>query len=316
MSTQITTRQEPLVTVLQNQNTLQQLAMALPRHVNAERFARVAITEVRRNPDLAKCDPASFMSCLVQSAQLGLEIGSGLGHAYMIPFHNNKSGKSDATLVIGYRGLLDLIRRSGLVKSVSAHVVYLGDIFDFQFGSDEFIKHKPQGDSNPTNITHAYAIAEFKDGARQLEVMTRSEIDRVRDGGRKNPVWDKHYGEMARKTALRRLSKYMPLSPELADAITVDARSDEILEMPERPDPKKTMAIQVAAAEAENKERAKVADAVDRKILTIRFEKAWEMLKSAGEEPCVVLGLGLNHDFENESNPAIEMFCEKMEAAR
>ncbi len=304
---------ELIVSELRKPSTLQQLAMALPKHLTAERFARVAITEVRKNPALAQCDPGSFMGALVQSAQLGLEIGSGLGHAYLLPFRNNKTGSSDCTLIIGYKGLIDLIRRSGLVRRLSAHVVYAGDKFDYAFGTKEFITHVPCGEWASAKITHAYAIAEFKDGAIQMEVMTRKEIDAIRDRGRKNPVWDSDYGEMARKTLVRRIAKYLPLSPEIADALTIDAQADEAVATRPRPSPEVYMREMVAAGEEENKARAAVESAAERQILTARFEKAWAALKNKGKEPGKVLGFDDGHDYESESNPAIELMCERME---
>lgn len=306
----------PIVRVLQAPSTLQQLAMALPRHLTAERFARVAITEVRKNPTLATCEPASFMAALVQAAQLGLEIGSGLGHAYMLPFRNNKSGTMEAQLIIGYRGLLDLIRRSGLIRRLSAHVVYAGDKFDYSLGTSEYIEHVPCGESASAKITHAYAIAEFKDGAMQMEVMTRGEVDRIRDRGRKNPVWDSDYAEMARKTVVRRIAKYLPLSPELSDAMTIEADADQNLGTPARPNPARLMALQVAEAEAENKARAAVADAADRQILSTKFEAEWARVKKLGKNPAKICGFDDDHDFEMESNPALELMIEKLQSTR
>ena len=253
---QIARAESPIVLALQAPASLQQLALALPRHLNAERFARVAITEVRRNPDLLACDAASFMGALVQAAQLGLDIGSGLGHAYLIPFQNNKTGKKDVQLIIGYRGLIELVRRSGLVRRLSAHVVYAGDTFDYSFGTDEFIRHVPCGETAFAKITHAYAIAEFKDGARQMEVMQRREIDAIRDRGRRNKVWDSDYSEMARKTLIRRICKFLPISPEIADAMTIENEADNNFMTPPRPDPRKMMELQIAAAADENGERA------------------------------------------------------------
>ncbi len=255
-----------IVPFLESPNALKQLAIALPRHLSAERFARIALTEVRRNPELASCDPASFMSSLVQAAQLGLEISNGLGHAYLIPFRNNKTGKKDVTLILGYRGLIDLVRRSGLVRRISAHCVFVGDKFDYSFGTREFIDHVPSGEINPTKVTHVYAIAEFKDGAIQMEVMTRNEVDRIRDMSRKNPVWDQHYAEMARKTAVRRLSKYLPLSPELADALTIDAQADEVMETRPSLTPQQIIAHQVAAGDEENRARASERDAIEAEL--------------------------------------------------
>lgn len=260
-----------IIPILQKTDTLQQLAMALPRHLSAERFARVAITEVRRNPELANCDPASFMSALVQSAQLGLEIGSGLGLSYMIPFRNSRTGTKEVQLIIGYRGLLALVRRSGEIKSIRANVVYNGDYFKYKLGTEEVIDHEPCGETSPAHIIKVYAVADLKDGGRQIEVMSRQQIDQIRDRGRKNPVWNSDYAEMARKTVLRRICKFLPTSAELADAMTIDAHADETLHLPERANVQRFNQVQLEAVTQENTERAKNEEAAEA-ILSQREE--------------------------------------------
>lgn len=228
-----------LVQVLQAPTTLTELARALPEHINVKRFARIALTEVRKNPELAKCSPASFMGALVQAAQLGLEPGSGLGHAYLIPFRNNKTQTIDCNFIPGYKGLLALARRSGQIKRISAACVFKGDDFDYALGSEEYIRHKPCGETNPVAVSHVYAVAEFKDGGMQMEVMTRNQIDAIKTRGRQNPVWNSDFCEMARKTVLRRICKYLPLSPELADALRADGDADADMALPDRPEPAK-----------------------------------------------------------------------------
>ncbi len=236
-----------LVTVVQQQSTLEQLKLALPSHMKPDHFRRIFVTEIHRNPELLKCDPASFMSVMIQLAALGLEPGVHLGQCYLIPFRNTKKGITEVQLIIGYRGLIALARRSGMVKRLSANVVYDGDEFDFALGSSEHLRHVPSGETSFAKITHVYAICEFNDGSIQMEVMPRREIDRIKDRGRANPVWNSDYSEMARKTAVRRLAKYLPLSPEFADAIRADQEDD--MALPERPDLKKIAAFQAEACE-------------------------------------------------------------------
>lgn len=158
------------------------LAAALPRHMTPERMIRIATTEIRKVPELGECDSMSFVSAIVQCSQLGLEPGSALGHAYLLPFGNGEaeSGKKNVQLIIGYRGMIDLARRSGQITSLSARVVREGDEFSFEFGLDEKLIHRP-GENEDAPITHAYAVAKLKDGGVQFEVMTRKQIDRIRD---------------------------------------------------------------------------------------------------------------------------------------
>ncbi|EHL7675887.1 recombinase RecT, partial [Escherichia coli] len=133
----------------------EQLAAALPRHMTAERMIRIATTEIRKVPALGNCDTMSFVSAIVQCSQLGLEPGSALGHAYLLPFgnKNEKSGKKNVQLIIGYRGMIDLARRSGQIASLSARVVREGDEFSFEFGLDEKLIHRP-GENEDAPVTH------------------------------------------------------------------------------------------------------------------------------------------------------------------
>lgn len=217
--------QKPTVAqLLQTQQ--KQIAAALPRHLTAERFARIALTEVRKNPELALCDAMSLFGAVIQCAQLGLEPGSGLGHAFLIPFNNRKKGIKEVVFITGYKGLIDLARRSGHIESISARIVKEKDTFKYTLGDDEKIIHEPSDDPDPGRITHVYAIAKFKGGMIQREVMNRAQIDAHKERFSKgNPVWDSDFDEMARKTAVRRLCKYLPLSPE--DKLTQALQKDD-----------------------------------------------------------------------------------------
>ncbi|ENH2422870.1 recombination protein RecT [Escherichia coli] len=211
------------------------LAAALPRHMTPERMIRIATTEIRKVPELGECDSMSFVSAIVQCSQLGLEPGSALGHAYLLPFGNGEaeSGKKNVQLIIGYRGMIDLARRSGQITSLSARVVREGDEFSFEFGVDEKLIHRP-GENEDAPITHAYAVAKLKDGGVQFEVMTRKQIDRIRDTHskaaisaakkRRSSIWTDHFEDMAKKTVIRKLFKYLPVSIEIQRAVSMDEK--------------------------------------------------------------------------------------------
>lgn len=197
------------------------------RHMTAERMIRIATTEIRKVPALGNCDTMSFVSAIVQCSQLGLEPGSALGHAYLLPFgnKNEKSGKKNVQLIIGYRGMIDLARRSGQIASLSARVVREGDEFNFEFGLDEKLIHRP-GENEDAPVTHVYAVARLKDGGTQFEVMTRKQIELVRSQSKagNNGPWVTHWEEMAKKTAIRRLFKYLPVSIEIQRAVSMDEK--------------------------------------------------------------------------------------------
>jgi recombination protein RecT len=209
-----------------------QMALALPKHVTADRLARVALTEVRKTPALARCDQTSFLGALMTCAQLGLEPGGPLGHAYLVPFENRKKGITEVQFIIGYRGMIELARRSGLLESIEARPVYEGDKFDVTLGLDSNLRHVPDFDNpnrvQPDKLRFVYAVAKLKDGGMQFDVMSRREIEAVRAQSRagSNGPWVTHFEAMALKTVVRRLFKWLPVSIELASAIEADERAE------------------------------------------------------------------------------------------
>ena len=201
-----------------------EIARALPKHLNADNMARIALTCFRSTPKLADCKPMSVFACVIQASQLGLRPGV-LGECYLIPFKDN------CTLVLGYQGLLELVRRSGMVESIGAYLVHERDDFDVHFGTDPGITHRPCFDGDPGAVKLGYAVAKLKGGGVHVEVMSKFDIDRIRDRSQnvqnakkfnKQTPWDTDYEEMARKTMLRRICKYLPKSNELANALALD----------------------------------------------------------------------------------------------
>lgn len=203
----------------------EQVKLALPKHIGADKFLRVVLTELRKNPKLAECDKASFAAALMASAQLGLEVGSTLGLAYLIPRRNSRQGITECQFQLGYKGMLQLIRNSGEVSSVSIRSVGANDEFSYSYGLHEDLRHVPStGDSGP--MAYVYAVVRMKDGAVQFDVMSRAQVESVRDkhgnvSGSSSP-WVSHFEEMAKKTVLRRLFKYLPVGTELAAAVALD----------------------------------------------------------------------------------------------
>lgn len=205
-----------------------QIRAALPKHITPERMTRIIMTEVRKNPQLAECDRASFFGGVIQCAQLGLEPGSGLGHAYLLPYRNR--GNMEVQLIVGYQGMIDLAERSGKV-TIDAHVIYEKDDFDFGLGLDPYINHKPYfGSEDPGEVIGAYAVARYSDGRTKFRVLSRAEIDQARksskSGNSNYSPWSSHFSEMARKTAVRRLFKLLPKSPELARVQELEDKSE------------------------------------------------------------------------------------------
>jgi recombination protein RecT len=200
------------------------MAAVLPKHVSAERMIRIALTALRNTPDLMQCTTESLMGAVMQCAQLGLEPNTLLGHSYLIPFKNKKEQRTDVQVIIGYRGLIDLARRSGQIESLSAHAVFENDSFKFAYGLHDSLIHEPSMD-NRGDIVAFYAVAKLKDGGHVFEVMSRNTINGVmaktQSRGAYGP-WKDHFEEMGRKTVIRRLFKYLPVSIEIATATAMD----------------------------------------------------------------------------------------------
>jgi recombination protein RecT len=206
-----------------------QMALAMPRHMTADRLMRIALTEVRKVPALGKCNVQSFMGAIMQCAQLGIEPGAALGHAYLLPFGNGKAsdGLANCQLIIGYRGMIDLARRSGQIVSLNARSVHANDTFSYAYGLDETLEHVPAtGDRG--DLTHVYAVAKLKGGGIQFEVMSKADVLKVKASSKagNNGPWVSHFDEMAKKTVIRRLFKYLPVSIEMTQAVVLDEKAD------------------------------------------------------------------------------------------
>lgn len=186
------------------------ISQLVPEHLPAERLMRIAVNCVAKTPALQGCTPTSLLQCVLAAAELGLEPGGALGQFYLVPFGQV------ATPVIGYRGLLELARRSGQIASIRAVVVYAKDVFKLTEGIEQTIVHERYLNGDPGPLTYVYAVARLKDGSVQVEVMSRAQVDAVRARSRSGSSgpWSTDYEEMAKKTVFRRLAKWLPLSSE------------------------------------------------------------------------------------------------------
>lgn len=213
-----------------------QLAMALPRHLTPDRLLRVAITAIQNTPKLLECDRTSLYSAIMTCAQLGLEPDGVLGQAYLIPYGDK------VQFIPGYRGLIALARNSGDVQSVIAHEVYANDIFghwdersgrhQLDLANPEPPVHRMDYQAVRGELQCFYAIARFKDGGTHWDVMSRPEVDAIRDAsqgyrmakryakdGKINSPWAQHYVEMGKKTVVRRIAKFLPMQVQKAAAL-------------------------------------------------------------------------------------------------
>lgn len=218
---------------LQGDAFKQAVASALPRHLSPDRFIRVALTAMTRTPKLAQCEPASFFQCLLSLSQYGLEPDGRRAH--LIPFENRKRGVTECQLIIDWKGLSELVYRSGVVSTLHADVVREGDLFDYSMGVltthvPYFLRRDDKKPDKPGDVFAAYSTATMKDGTRKTEVMSWEQIEGIRGRSRagQSGPWVTDWEEMAKKTAFRRLSKWLPLSAEIRDAVEGD---DDVIDL-------------------------------------------------------------------------------------
>lgn len=202
----------------------QQLAMALPKHLNPDRMSRLAMTSFNSNRKLQQCDPTSVFGAVVFLSQLGLEVGV-MGQGFLVPYNDRKRGLI-CQGIPGWMGIVDLVSRTGRA-TVWTGAVFEGDHFEYALGSRQYVEHRPAGEDDPDKLTHVYACGVVK-GMEHVPVIEVWSIPRVRRHRNKyNKVGDSHYSfsnwEMyARKVPLLQVCKYMPKSIELTAAVTAE----------------------------------------------------------------------------------------------
>lgn len=190
---------------------------ALPSGFQLDQIISLAKSVIKSTPALAKCELGSLVGAVMKATQYGLALGE-LGQAYIVPFWSSKLSCNEAQLIIGYRGYMELARRSGSVKKISARVVYSNDQFNVSYGASETITHLPCLQDDRGEAKFVYAIATLQNDEHIFEVIPISECEKLRDQqtakikfNKDESPWMKHFDEMARKTAVRRLFKYLPV---------------------------------------------------------------------------------------------------------
>lgn len=195
----------------------------LPALLTPDRFLNFALLTLAETPRLFECTKTSLLAGIYQAAKDGLELGRD---AYLLPFRN-KSGVLEATYVRDYRGVVKLLERTGKVKKAFAEIVYEHDTFDLDYGADKPLTHKPALRQRGKALG-AYGAIVMKDGTMHVHFMDKDDLTRVRQQapGREQDTWIKHPQEMERKTALKNVAKYCPLTPEVQEALQQDDAGD------------------------------------------------------------------------------------------
>jgi len=210
---ELATKQPSLKELISGDKFKEQVALALPKHMTPERFTRIALTAISRTPKLQDCTQTSLFKCLLDLSAAGLEPDGR--RAYLIPYG------SECTLILSYMGMIELVRRSGDVVSIRSELVCENDEFSWENGK---ITHKVEWRKPRGEIQAVYAEAVLRSGETQTATMTKDEVDAIRKRSRSgnSGPWVTDYGEMAKKTTLRRLCKLLPLSSEVAEHIEKD----------------------------------------------------------------------------------------------
>lgn len=239
----------------------------MPTHVNKDALIRTALM-LAGKAEFADCEPMTFLTSYATAAQMGLQPNTPLGHCYLIPFKRKIKVNGifkeikEVQLMLGYKGMIDVARRSNQIDSINAFVVYKDDEFSINLGTEQTITHIPnlQSSRNEADIIIVYAVAKLKGGGTQFEYLTQADIAKARLNSQtsmsakeawqqaKSP-WHAHFVEMCRKTAIRKLFKYLPVSLEMATILQKDEKADALEQGVEWLDDENTIDVETTTLE-------------------------------------------------------------------
>jgi recombination protein RecT len=232
------------------------LAAALPEGITPDRFYSTVINLVRQTPQLLNAEPLSIVSSVLLSAQLGLEPGAPMGLSWIIPRRNGK--RLEASMQIGYKGLVQLAYRSGHIKQIDSYVVHLGDDFDYRYEipAGWVLNWTPQGTPDRP-WTHVFSTAATVTGGHPMEIMSYEEViahrDRYAQGWNSaGSAWKRNEPEMAKKVVTARLCRQLPMSSEFRQAMAADGSTPREIQ----PDLAGMLELEATTADEEATEEA------------------------------------------------------------
>jgi recombination protein RecT len=206
------------------------LAKIAPKGADIDKIVALATFEAVKNEQLLQCSPQSMYMALSKACQLNLVAGGVLHRSHLVPLWNKKTRSMEAELWVDYTGLMELVRRSGEIAGFVARVVHEGEEFEhyFDLNEGEILRHRPNYEGKVGEPMLAYAVCYFKDGQKQVEVMRKDQIEKIRTSARSgnSGPWVTHTEEMWRKTVIRRICKYLPLTPEAKTVMEHDTTAD------------------------------------------------------------------------------------------
>ena len=206
-----------------------EIAKAAPRILDTKRLMRICLSSIQKNPLLLECTPASLVRCVMDAATFGLIPDGATNEAHLIPFYSGKKKCYEAQFMPGYSGIIKLALQSGYIDGVELHEVYQNDEFEYEYGLDQKLKHRPT-EGSTGDLRAVYCIVLLSTGHKTFEVMTKKKAEEHRDKFSKSKTkegkvygpWADHFVAMALKTVLKRGLKYTPKSSELAQALKLD----------------------------------------------------------------------------------------------
>lgn len=202
------TKPKDVFGIIHSKEFQKELKLVIPQGLDIKKYAAGVENTLRtsNNDKLLACSPSSIARCVLTAATLGLEVDAK-AHAYLVPY------KGQCQLIPGYKGYISKIVDSPIVSDIYTQVVYEGDEFKVSMGTNPQINHFPDFDKDRSDdvFKAVYSVLRYTSGNVDFEVMTKSQVDEIRDTAKKDEIWNAYYGEMARKTVIRRFAKRLQL---------------------------------------------------------------------------------------------------------
>jgi recombination protein RecT len=230
-------------TIVEVANLLKQskdrIADILPKIMTPARLFGIVRTTLATNSRLVQCHPASICGAVMQSVILGLEPNTPLGHSFLIPFWNKRAnagrGGYEAQLIIGAKGKIQLLIRSGFVAGCTAKTVREFDEFELLDGLDPDVRHRYPKSGTRGEVIGFWGGIKLSTGFKQVEYMSKEEMEEHRDRfalsrdrqGKVFGPWADHFAAMGIKTMIHKVAKHAPMSPQVAQAWNLDAQAEK-----------------------------------------------------------------------------------------